>query len=369
MKKNIVRRAFGTAAVASMSLASLTTASLVLAGPGEVSFTPTGLKLSIMQISLSTTGDGGQPQGQQVLYTCPHATEAECLVDVTDQAELDAIAEQAGHAKVRPGSYDTVSLDLCAAGKNGETPVPGFIRGMFDVPSEGKTFATEADAASVTGLREVPAGTDAGAEFTAIGNWSCKQKSVTLRTPLVVKAGTVTPVTVVMDAKLIAFSTPMVSPGMGGCRGVADGHGRGICVSYPSLFPMVGDDTPELARFTLAHHKTDPSAIDDAKANAYVVVASAGGTPLTAFVRPYYSETSTRPTQGDFDPVFGGPAYFGETFVPSFQVNPDGSIAFTTGGSLDPSAAVFPSFRIEDHVGLVGTRDGESWHYHARPVP
>jgi hypothetical protein len=369
MTRTSKRRAlFGSGAL----LASLTWVSLVIGGTGEVSFTPTGLKLSIMQISLTSTDDAGQMRAQQVLYTCPQATEGECLVDVTDQSALDAIAAAAASATVQPGTYDKVSLDLCAPGKGGNTRAPGFVRGVFTVASEGKTYATEADASNVTGLKEVAAGEDAGAEFAAIGNWSCSQKTVTLHDPLVVEAGSVAPVTVVMDAKLIAFSTPNVSPGMGGCRGVSNGQGRGFCVSYPSIFPLIDDANPELERFTISHHRTEAAQIDDAKANAYVVVArhADGGAPVTAFVRPYYSETSARPTQsGITDPVFGGPAYFGETLVPSFRVNPDGSVRFVTGGSLDGLSAIFEGFDVAEHVGVVTSRDGGSWQYHAIPVP
>lgn len=94
-----------------------------------------------------------------------------------------------------------------------------------------------------------------------------------------------------------------------------------------------------------------------------------GGAPLTAFVRPYYSETSAAPTQGVLaTSVFGGPGYFGETLVQSFHVNPDGSVAFVTGGSLDPSAAIFAAFQIRDHAGVVDTREGGSWQYHAMPI-
>jgi hypothetical protein len=368
MKKSTKRWALGSAGAILMSVTSV---SLVYASAGEVSFTPTGLQLSIMSISLTATSDGGQ-FSQQVLYTCPHATEAECLVDVTDQAALDAIAAQAGAMPVQPGTYDSISLDLCAAGKNGMMPVPGFVKGVFTVASEGKTYATEADASNVTGLKEVVAGDDAGAEFAAIGNWSCSQKTVRLPAPLEVKSGTITPVTVAMDATLIAFSTPNVSPGMGGCRGVSNGHARGICVSYPSLFPLASDTPPQLDRFLLAHHRTDAASIVDAKANAYVVVAreADGGRPLTAFVRPYYSETSAPPTQGTTpDPTYGGPGYFGETLVPSFVVHPDGSVGFVTGGSLDSAAAMFKRFEIQDHVGNVDTREAGAWAYHAMPLP
>jgi hypothetical protein len=326
-----------------------------------------------MQIVLSATDTNGQPMNQQVLYTCPGASEDECLVDVTNQTELDAIAAQAASVGVATGIYDTIALEFCAPGKNGNTPAPGFVRGMFLVPSEGTTYVTDDDA-GVTGLRalEDDAG-EAGAAFAAIGNWSCGKKSVTLPQPLVVEDGSATNLTVVVDAKFIANSTPNTSPGMGGCRGNADGQGRGVCVNYPSIFPLVGDGNTELDRFVLAHHATDPNAIDDTKANAYVVVARGAdaGVPLIAYTRPYYTESSAAITQSLVaDPTFGGPSYLGDTIVSSFQVASDGTVSFITGGSMDTYSAVFPAFELSDHKGVVETRgDAGTWQYHAMPIP
>lgn len=365
---NTIRRLL----LASATFGAVTWASIALASTGEVSFTPTGLRLSIMRITLSSRGDSGEPRSEQVLYTCPLATEAECLVDVTSQSELDAIAAQAASAAVDVGSYDTVSLDLCAAGKSGATPTPGYVKGTFFVPSESKTYATEGDAANVTGIREVP-DADGGAEYAAIGNWNCSSKRVLLRTPVVVTGDAPTALTIVVDPALIAFSTPNVSPGMGGCRGETNGAARGFCVSYPSLVPLVGEGTPELDRFLVSHHRSNPLEIDDTLANGYVVVVRGadGGTPLTAFTRPYYSETSARASGNDsyVDPTFGGPAYFGETLVESVRVNPDGSVGFVTGGSFDGNAPIFSAFALGDHRGVVDTRDGGAWHYHAIPLP
>lgn len=370
MKKTTRRAALGTFGAL---LTTLAFASIAFASPGEVSFTPSGLRLSVMSITLSGTSDAGNPTNQQVLYACPRATEEECLVDVTSQSELDALAAAASAARVQVGTYDTVSLQLCAPGKGGDTRAPGFVKGTFTVASEGKTFATVADPANVTGLVEVAGGAsaDAGAEFMAIGNWSCSQKIVKLSVPMVVTETAVTPLTVVMDAKLIAFSTPFVSPGMGGCRGIENGQARGVCVSYPSIFPLVGELDPSLERFLISHDRADASAIDDDLANAYVVVARerAGGTPVTAFVRPYFSDTSAlATTAGVRDPRRSGPGYFGETVVPSFHVNSDGSVAFVTGGSLDDSAAIFQRFVVGDHRGVVETRAAGTWSYHALPI-
>lgn len=337
---------------------------------GEVSFTPTGLKLSVMRIVLSATDANGNVQRQAVLYTCEHQTEAECLVDVKDQAALDAIADAARHAEVDIGTYDTVSLELCAAGKPGGEAAPGFVRGTFTVENSGTTYATTAEEGIPLGLKEVAADDASGGEFTAIGNWACSTKSVRLPAPVEVTEETPTDLTVVVDTSLIAFSTPNVSGGMGGCRGAMNGSARGFCVSYPSIVPLVAEPEPSLDRFILAHHRTDETLIDDSKANAYVVVVSASdGTPLTAFVRPYYSETSAAASSHmSVDDVFGGPGYFGETLVESVQATPQGGINFITGGSLDGNAAIFKNFTPDDHVGVVETREDGNWHYHALPI-
>ncbi len=348
---------------------SLASASLASAMKGEVSFTPTGLRLSVMRITLSVTSDEGAVSNEQVLYTCKHDTEEECLVDVTDQAALTAIATEAGSAKVDEGTYDTVSMNLCAAGKNGMTPAPGYVRGTFTVASESKTYVTSADPADTLGLKELT-GSEVAPDFTAIGNWPCNTKSVRLPKPLVVTKDTDTDLTVVFDPQLIAFSTPNTSGGMGGCRGQNNGSARGMCVSYPSIVPLVGQDTPDLSRFLIAHHHTDPMLIDDTKANAYVVVVRGAnmGDPITAFVRPYYSETSANASSNmvqDMD--YGGPGYFGETIVSSVSILPDHSISFTTGGSLDDNSAIFKIFKLEDHKGIVSTRADGTWQYHAIP--
>ncbi len=343
---------------------------LAAAMTGEVSFTPTGLQLSIMRIVLEKTDANGNPTAQAVLYTCPHETEEQCLVDVTDQNALDVVAAAAQEASIDVGTYDTVSLEMCRAGKPGGTPAPGFVRGSFTVESEGRTYATTSDPDSPLGLVEVAADDDASAgEFTPIGNWGCSTKRVHLPTPVEVTEAAPTDLTVVVDASLIAFSTPNVSGGMGGCRGQDNGQARGICVSYPSVVPLVGEQEPALDRFLLAHHRTDAAAIDDSRANAYVVVLSDGdGTLLTAFVRPYFSETSAQSSsQMSYDPVYGGPGYFGETLVSSVQAS-GGAISFVTGGSLDGNSAIFEGFTLDDHFGQVSTRTNGAWHYHALPI-
>ena len=361
---------FRSLALCSGLLGSLSFSAVAGAMPGEVSFTPTGLRLSVMRIVLSATDANGNPTSQAVLYSCPGATEEACLVDVTDQSALDAIAAAAGSAVVNVGMYDTVSMDLCGAGKNGMTPAPVYVRGTFTVPSEHKTYITAEGDDAPLGIKELVTGAPNVPEFAKIGNWSCNTKSVRLPSPITVSADVATDLTVVVDPQMIAFSTPNVSGGMGGCRGLADGTARGVCVSYPSIVPLVGEATPDLQRFLIAHHRSDPGLIVDDKANAYVVVVrSAGmGDPLTAFVRPFYSETSAQTSSNvPADLVYGGPSYFGETLVSSVHVTATGAVDFTTGGSLDGNSAIFYGFTLDDHRGVVDTRTQGKYQYHAIP--
>ena len=251
------------------------------------------------------------------------------------------------------------------------TPAPGFVRGTFTVASEHKTYITAEGADAPLGIKELTAGSLSEPDFAKIGNWPCNTKSVRLPSPIEVKADVATDLTVVVDPKLIAFSTPNVSGGMGGCRGLENGTARGVCVSYPSIVPLVGEATPDLERFLIAHHVSDPDAIVDNKANAYVVVVrSAGmGDPLTAFVRPYYSETSAQTSSNvPVDLVYGGPSYFGETLVSSVHVTASGGVDFTTGGSLDGNSAIFYGFTLADHKGVVDTRTQGKYRYHAMPI-
>lgn len=330
----------------------------LFADTGEVSFTPTGVKIPIMKISIARE-DG---TGEQILYQCASSTEADCLVDLTDQAALDTLAAAANAAEIEPGSYRTIALSTCSFGDE-KTDV--YLKGSFTASSV--TYLTDSDEGSDDGIKQ-----SGSVEFTKITNWGCAGKTINLPKALVVAAGETVDLTVVVDNTFAAFSTPGTSPGMGGCKAPAGGLSRGVCLTYPALLPYVGVGTPTMERYKVAHHASNVGSIVDNKANAIVIVAAdEAGTPLMAYGRPFYSETSagwSSNTSAPSDAVFGGPNYGNETDVASFTVNSDGTIKFFQGDAEnDTHSAVFSAFQRADHTGTVSTHGGTNWKYHAIP--
>lgn len=330
--------------------------------PGERSFTPSGLRMSVMSIVLRAgTSDTST---EHVLYQCAKAKPEECMVDLTDQGELDGLAAT---ADVPLGSYQRVELRMCAKSTPNTTKIPLYVKGSFDVEQEGKTYFTDATASNASGLK-----TTGPAEPTRIDNWHCAVKIVVLPKPLVVTADSTVDLSIVVDNEAIAFSSPATAPGTAGCKAPPAGPGiplqRGLCLGLSSMLAYVGSGEPELRRFVLAHHATKQAEIDDAKANGYVVViVDPEGMPLMAYARPFHDEGSAAETMDKVvDKTFGGPSFGADTVAQTFTVASDGSIRFETGILFD-NAAIFEAFQLKDHFGVLKTRNGGTWQYHAIP--
>ncbi len=326
-----------------------------------LSFTPTSFKLPIMKITIAKS-DGTEEQN---IYKCAAATEAECLVDLADQAALDALATAAGKAAVREGAYERISLYTCADGASGTTATVAYVTGTAEF--QGQTWRSDATAES--GVDS--SGTGAPAE-TQVGNWSCATKNVLLKPAATVVKDAEIQLSVVVDNTFAAQFGTAISSGKGGCKTVGD-SGDGICVTYPALLPFVGAEAATMKRFVVTHHEADAVAdavFDDAKANALVLVGTdAAGKGFMSMGREYYSETSAQPTNNTgapLDATYGGPTYITSTDFETFVANADGSIAFEQGGSEDANAAVFTAFKLEAHEGTVTTKDGDNiWSYRA----
>ena len=329
------------------------------------SFTPTSMKLPIMKISIAKL-DGSNAQD---LYQCPRATEAECLVDLASQTELDMIATAAQGLTLEPGTYDQVMLNTCVPGTSGSTPTTAKVTGGATGPN-GTNWATSATTVVDT--------TGAGvAEETTVGNWSCSMKTVIVRTGITVGSGPLT-LTIVVDNYMAAVFGDMVSPGMGGCAVAPVGGQNGFCLTYPALMAYVGTDTVTTNRFTITHQQGgDPSS--DAAANALIIVAVTGsGTPLIAYGRTLFTATSETVAANtlldnspSYTPAVGGPSYVSETNVESFVAASNTSIAFIQGGSADTFAAKFTAFNPSaSHFGTVMSRDElTTWNYGATLLP
>ncbi len=280
--------------------------SISIASTGDKSFTPTGFRFPVMKISIAkNTGSVGTAVSmtdEQVIYRCASTAESDCLVDLTNQTELDAISTAATGVSVDVGTYDLLNLYSCSDGKTGLDTVSVWLKGSFLEDSSSTTYYT--NATSDNGLSS----TSTTAAFTEITNWGCATKAIILASPIVVgttatttstatgASPTPTPtasltqtLTVLVDPTYLANSSSNNSPGMGGCK-APSGGGRGVCVNIPAVLPYVGTEETTTKRFLVAHSAT--SSIDDTKANAIVIVPMAGTVPLTAFAGPYFSSTS-----------------------------------------------------------------------------
>jgi len=345
---------------------TLALSSLAHAQSGEVSFTPTGIKLPIMKIVLSSNqgaGTGYNSSGEQILYQCPSAKEADCLVDLADQSALDAISATAGSAAIAVGTYDSLALYTCADGKGGANSVAAYIKGSFT--TEATTYFTDADPSNASGINTV-----GPADFAQIENWGCSTKVLNLSAPLQINKGDAVDVSVLVDNTLAGFSTPSMSSGMGGVKAPDGGNSRGVAMTYPALIPVLGSGTATTERYLIAQNSVSVESIDDTKANAMVIVAREGNLPIMAFGREIYSETSAVANSNQAAPtdtVNGGLSYVTATDVESFKVNADGSIRFAQGGSADIYAAVFGAFQLADHTGVETDQNGDIWYYHAMP--
>ena len=326
-----------------------------------LSFTPTSFRLPIMKITIAKS-DGSEEQN---LYKCANSTEAECLVDLADQAALDAVSAAAGAASIRAGEYDRISLYTCVEGAGGTTRTVAYVTGSATF--QGQTWRTDSTAA--TGIDK--SGTGSASE-TQVGNWSCDTKNVLLRPAATVTANTEIKLSVVVDNTYSAQFGSIISAEKGGCK-TEGSSGDGLCVTYSTVLPYVGTDAATMKRFLVTHHEADTvtaATFDDSKANALVLVGTdAMGKGFMAQGRELYTETSAQPsnnTGAALDLTYGGPTYITSTNFSTFVVNGDGSIAFEQGGSEDGNAAVFTGFKLEAHEGLVKTKDGaNTWSYRA----
>ena len=340
-----------------------------------VSFTPSSFKLPIMKISVSKSDFSGE----QILYKCSKATEAECLVDLTSQTALDAISTAAAAATVEAGTYTYVSVNTCADGKGGADATTAKITGTapsaLTVASVATTYRTSAG----TNIAET-SGTAAEAE---VGNWACAAKVVKLNPAVTTTAGGTSKLTVLVDNIFLGYFSTLVSSGMGGCKvnGTATG-GVGLCVNYPALMAYIGDDAPTIKRFKIAHASASAAAVDVTKANAILMVAvDTAGKPLSAFGRPFFGDNSASPgrsasddTNGRYDILdsnFSGPGWGNSLDMDTWVVNADNTVSFKFGGSLDLKGVSVTNFAITSTTTpyTVTTRDGvDSWFIKAIPM-
>ena len=321
------------------------------AGTNQKSFTPSKYKYPIMEIDLLKVDQ----TDTQILYKCPGATPADCLVNMADSSDAGyaAITKAAQNVSIKAGTYTQLKLWNCTANTPGTNTTTMIVQGSVLVGAGATPM--------VTGATGVSAG--ATPSDTTI-TWGCGGPLVTLPTPLVVATGSTQTLSLLVDLTNALWTDPAASAGMGGCF-AGTGGAQGICGAVPAIVPYIGTGTATFERYLIAHATTNTLAasLTLAKANAEINLAiDPNGEVFYVGGQPYFSETSPATP----DTSNGGPDYNAGTRV--FSKNADGSIAFQTGGSLIDNRAGFTAFkRASDNVGT-GTCKNESatattWYY------
>lgn len=337
---------------------------------GDASFTPSGFKIPVMKITISkNTGSAGTAfsgSDEQVLYQCSSTTEANCLLDLANQTDLDTIAAAAANVKIRTGTYDQLAVYTCADGKGGSSSTSVYIKGTFSAGASPVTYYTDATSSNQEGISS----SISSASFAEITNWGCATQVVPMPSAITVSTTTSVTMNLLVDLSYLGNSTSSTSSGMGGCKVRAGGGVRGVCATFPVMTPYIGTETTSNKRFKVAWHNTSGASAVDAKANTIVIVPMAGTTPLMAYSRSFMSEDSVSNSSagsGAVDTTYGGVAVGNATDVATFKVNSDGSVAFEIGGSADNYGGKFTSFQTTTHTGSATYKNvsGTTWYYHA----
>src|SRR4051794_21082232 len=86
--------------------------SQAFAAAGQQSFTPISVKVPIYTIAMSDAQGAGS-QTNTSIYVCPGSTDAACLLDLADEAQMNAMATSAAAAGIKAGTYRYGSFSLC----------------------------------------------------------------------------------------------------------------------------------------------------------------------------------------------------------------------------------------------------------------
>jgi hypothetical protein len=340
----------------------------VLAAEGESSFTPTSFVMPIFNIMLSHGLTVNVP-----LYTCaadaarlaPPSGDAgsapipgapgndDCLVDMADQAALDALF--AAPADIPPGTYDSVVVGTCRESNAFVARVKG------SVELEGQTYYTTSTASV---LSTEP--TDQG--YSSITYAGCGM-TVPLAAPVTVTAGQAVTVSAFFTLQSLSWVLGNYSPGLGGCATIAAAHAQNVCSGLPVLVGYVGDVAPTLDAYYITE---DPNDLLASKAPGQVMLLSSGGEPFAGFLRRVYSHDSVS-TGVSYDvPLREINKNTGEADAASDASPTDAGLDAGTSSTYDVIAigdpkedltkyrVRFPRFVLGNHTGTFFTANGAS---------
>ena len=324
------------------------TETVVWAGAGEASFTPTSVIIPIRMITLengssstssvnfhgigqaTSATDGGSGSG--TLYSCSEsssdctsATPSTCCIDVADNTALAALAAKA--TSVGTGTYDRIAVSTCLS----EGSYSGRVKGSVSIG--GTTYYTASGSAPLTA-------TQSGQDYTVVPFTGCTQRYA-LPTKKTIAQGDKVTMSLFLTVKNIAFAkTNGTFPLNGGCK---TDNTRSVCMAYPDLVPVLDTGDPTLE----AYHICEGASCSVTAAGGQVLLLfNSASVLLGGFTRRLYSATST------------SMAFYYDTAFKTPTKNSDGSYTLENyGSSYDGTGYLkFSSFSRVSAVG--GTASG-----------
>lgn len=295
---------------------------------GQGSFTPTSVLMPIRFISISTAdGTGGS------VYSCAADSESGCMVDIADQAALDALVASST-ISIADGTYTQVSIGTCKS----ETGYSAKIKGSVTLGAGQTPYVTSPTEALST------AGT---ADYISASFSGCKA-TFQLPTPLVITKSSDLTVSLFVSLKNIAWGSLNGAAIPSGCTTVS---GKSVCMAYPHVVPYVGVTTPTLE----IYHLRKTSEIANSESGQVLLFFDPSDNMLGGTTRRLYSETS----------ISLG-SYF-DTPLHAFSKNADSTYHLeNSGDSATNSELTFPSFsRAATHTGTWTDHAGVTANYTA----
>ena len=287
----------------SIALLSLLVCGSALGDFGEQSFTPASVVIPIYRITLGSSDTVSGPADYH-FYTCSSTTMENCLVDLTNAAQVAALISGSPYS-VPPGTYDKLTVQYCASGA-------GFfarIQGQTDI-DESSVLNRRYYLKTVSTAGADPLTLDSAQSGPVQVSYTGCASSVALPQPLVAgSTGATLPLKLHIALRDIAWMRlgPQTLPS--GCT-ENTAQTQSICMAYPYVIATVASEPLHFVQ-GLVSTSVDPltQRSSPATAGAQLVVLTSmptDGSPHTiygGFTRHYFSKGSRYVPYG-FDTPF-----------------------------------------------------------------
>ena len=317
---------------------------LIFAGSGEQSFTPSEIIFPIRSIQLSTELSNNVPLGDIYnLYTC---NDDDCNVtlfsdsftDSDSASDNDSLYTLAKTDDIKSKPYRYLTISSC---KTGESSFTATLKGEVNV--EGTVYRTSTS----LGLENQIA-YDPESVSVTFNQRDCQQ-FYELNTDMDIADSQLLPLTLFLNITDISWVRIGVQTDESGCGqyGV-EPNVKSVCLAYPHLIPIQSTSAPTIETYNIYN---DGSASNTAGARVIFLIDSSTNDPIGGFTRVLYSSTSEQP-QVDEDTNT-------EHFITSIKritQTATGAYSFSTYSRYsDQTYLNFTNFSRSDHDSSTGT--------------